>query len=105
LVDRLAILVAFRRFLGMGAADSHSLRSDAYVRMRILFVDLLVYLFGVFGGMCDVNLCNVFLLLFMALWVYISATLFRRATMTLWHAFMFLESSGLVFFSFLFFAW
>jgi hypothetical protein len=34
LVDRLAILVAARRFRGMGAADSRSLRSDSYVRMQ-----------------------------------------------------------------------
>jgi hypothetical protein len=34
LADRLAILVALRRFLGMGAADSRSLRSDNYVRMQ-----------------------------------------------------------------------
>lgn len=34
LVDRLAILVAVRRFPGMGAADSRSLRSDSYVRMQ-----------------------------------------------------------------------
>jgi hypothetical protein len=34
LVDGLAILVAVRRFLGMGAADSRSLRSDSYVRMQ-----------------------------------------------------------------------
>jgi hypothetical protein len=34
LVDRLAILVALRRFLGMGAVDSRSLRSDSYVRMQ-----------------------------------------------------------------------
>jgi hypothetical protein len=40
--------------------------------------------------MCDVNSCNVFLLLFIALWVLISATLFRRAVLVLWHAFMFL---------------
>jgi hypothetical protein len=33
-VASLAILVAVRRFLGMGAADSRSLRSDSYVRMR-----------------------------------------------------------------------
>jgi hypothetical protein len=32
-VDRLAILVAVRRFPGMGAADSRSLRSESYVRM------------------------------------------------------------------------
>jgi hypothetical protein len=34
LVDRLDILVAVRRFLGMGAPNSRSLRSDSYVRMR-----------------------------------------------------------------------
>jgi hypothetical protein len=53
--------------------------------------------------MCDVNACNVFLLLFMPLWVPISVVLFRRAVMTLWHVFLFL---GLMFFSsFLLFAW
>jgi hypothetical protein len=34
LVDRLAILVVVRRFPGMGADDSRSLRSDSYVRMQ-----------------------------------------------------------------------
>jgi hypothetical protein len=34
LVDRLAILVVVRRFLGMGALDSRSLPSDNYVRMQ-----------------------------------------------------------------------
>jgi hypothetical protein len=34
LVDRLAILVGVRRFIGMGAADSRSLRSDGCVRMQ-----------------------------------------------------------------------
>jgi hypothetical protein len=34
MVDRLAILVAVRRFPGMGAAGSRSLRSDIYVRMQ-----------------------------------------------------------------------
>jgi hypothetical protein len=58
-----------------------------------------MFLFGGFWGMCDVNSCNVFLLLFMALWVLISATLFRRAVPTLWHAFLFL---GLRFFPTLF---
>ena len=33
-VDRLAILVVVRRFHGMGAGDSRSLRSDSYVRMQ-----------------------------------------------------------------------
>jgi hypothetical protein len=34
LVDHLTILVAARRFLGMGDADSRSLRCDSYVRME-----------------------------------------------------------------------
>jgi hypothetical protein len=34
LVDRLAMLMAFRRFLGMGVADSRSLRSDSCGRMQ-----------------------------------------------------------------------
>jgi hypothetical protein len=34
LVDRLSILVAVRRFPGMGAGDSRSLRSESYVRMQ-----------------------------------------------------------------------
>jgi hypothetical protein len=33
-VDRLAILMAIRRFLGMGVADSRSLHSDTYVRLQ-----------------------------------------------------------------------
>jgi hypothetical protein len=57
---------------------------------NILFVDLLLFRFGVFLEMCDVNSCNVFMLLFMALWVLISATLLRRAVLVLWHAFLFL---------------
>jgi hypothetical protein len=62
---------------------------------NILFVDLLLFRFGVFRGMCDVNSCNAFLLLFMALWAPTSATLGRRAVLMLWHAFLFL---GLRFF-------
>jgi hypothetical protein len=34
LVDRLAILVAVRRFPGLGADDSRSLRSNIYARMQ-----------------------------------------------------------------------
>jgi hypothetical protein len=36
LVDRMAILVAVRRFPGMCDAYSRPLRSDSYVRMRHL---------------------------------------------------------------------
>jgi hypothetical protein len=56
--------------------------------------------FGVLGGMCGDNSCNVCLLLFMVLWVPISATLCRRAVLMLWHAFLFL---GLRFFPVFFF--
>jgi hypothetical protein len=65
LADRLVILVAVRRFHGMGAANSRSLRFDSYVPMS--HFALLVFLFGVFGGMCGENSCNVFLLLFTVL--------------------------------------
>jgi hypothetical protein len=69
----------------------------------ISFVDLLIFIFSVLGGMCDVNTCNVFLMLFMVLCAPIFATLCRRAVLTLWHAFLFL---GLSFFPlFFFFAW
>jgi hypothetical protein len=100
LVDRLAILVADRRFPGMGAVDYRSLRSDSYVRMQH-FVRRSTYVpFGVFGRMCDGNSRNVFLLIFMALSAPISGTLFSRAVLTLWHAFLFL---GLRFFPLFFF--
>jgi hypothetical protein len=66
----------------------------------ISFVELLMFIFGIFGGMCDVNSCNVFLLLFMVLWVPISATRCRRAVLTLWHACLF---PGLRFFPLIFF--
>jgi hypothetical protein len=50
LVYRFAILVVVRRFPGMGAAKFRSLRSDNHVRMQLLFVDILLFLFGVLGG-------------------------------------------------------
>jgi hypothetical protein len=50
LVDRLAIFVAVRRFLGMSAADSRSLRSDNYVRIHHFVRRCTYFLFGVFGG-------------------------------------------------------
>jgi hypothetical protein len=52
-VDRLAILVAVRHFLGMGASDPRSLRFDSYVRMQH-FVRRSTYVpYGVFWGMCN----------------------------------------------------
>jgi hypothetical protein len=103
LVDRLAILVDVRRFPSMGAALALVPCALAVIsECIILFADLLLFRFGVFGGMCDVNSCHVFLLLFMALLVPISATLFKRAVLMMWHAFLF---PGLIFSSFLLFAW
>jgi hypothetical protein len=102
-VDRMVILVAVRRFLGMDAADSRSLRYDNYVCMQHFVRRTTFAPFRRFWGMCDVNSCNVFLLLFMVLCVPISATLCKRVVLTLWHAFRFL---GLSFFSsFPLFAW
>jgi hypothetical protein len=40
--------------------------------------------------MCGENSCNVFLLLFMVLWVLTFPTLCKRAVLMLWHAFLFL---------------
>jgi hypothetical protein len=57
---------------------------------NISFVELLLFLFGDFWGICDVNSRNVFLPLLMVLRVPISATLCRRAVLTLLHAFLFL---------------
>jgi hypothetical protein len=68
---------------------------------NILFAGLLLFRFGVSWGIRDVNSCNVFLLLFMALWVPISTTLFRRAVLMLWHAFLFLGLRFLPLFFFL----
>jgi hypothetical protein len=59
-----------------------------------------MFLFGVFGGMRGENSCNVFMLLFMVLWVPISATLCRRAVLMLWRAFLLF---GLIMFFPLFF--
>jgi hypothetical protein len=69
----------------------------------ILLVELLKFLFGVFGGMCGENSCSVFPLLFMVLWVPVSVTL--------WHASLFLGLGpvGVLFraqvFPLLLFAW
>jgi hypothetical protein len=68
---------------------------------KISFVDLLIFPFDGFGGMCGDNSRNVFLLLFVVLWVLIFATLCMRAVLMLWHAFLFL-GLGLGIFSVLF---
>jgi hypothetical protein len=92
LVDRMAILLAIRRFHGMGGPDS---RPDTYVLMQH-FVRRATYVpFRCFLGMCGEKSCNVLMMLFMVLWVPIFATLCRRAVLMLWHAFLFV---GLRFF-------
>jgi hypothetical protein len=50
LVDRMAILVAIRRFFGIGVAYSRSLRYEVMSVYNISFVELLLSPFGVFGG-------------------------------------------------------
>jgi hypothetical protein len=100
LIDRQAILVVARRFPSMGAVDSCSLRYDNYLRMQHFVRRATSFLFGVLGGMCGDNSCNVFLLLFMVLWLPIFATLCMRALLMLWHAFMLL---GFRFFPLFFF--
>jgi hypothetical protein len=94
LVGRLAILMIIRRFLGVGATDSRSLRSYGYVCMHH-FVRPPFVPFRRFGGMCGENSCNAFVLLFIVLCVPIPVTLCMRAVLMLWHAFLFL---GLMFF-------
>jgi hypothetical protein len=100
MVDRMAILVAVRRFPSMGVADFCSLRSYRYVRIQHFVRRITFVPFRRFWGICDVNSRNVFPLLFMVLWAPISATLCMKAMLMLWHAFMFLE---LRFFPLLFF--
>jgi hypothetical protein len=107
LVDRLAIFVAVRRFHGMGAADSRSLRYDSYVRMHRFVRRFASIPSRRFSG--DVRrefMQRLFAALHGTLGSYLrdALSLFRKAVPTLcWHAFMFL---GLRFFpSFLLFAW
>jgi small-conductance mechanosensitive channel len=89
LVDRMAILVEVRRFLDMGATNSRSLRSDTYVRLQHFVRRSTCVSFRRFWGMCGDNSCNVFMLLFMVLWVHIFARLCRRVVLLLWHAILF----------------
>jgi hypothetical protein len=81
LVDRMAILVAVRRFPSLAwVLLTLVLCALTFMSVcNISFVELLLFLFGAFGGMCGESSCNVFLLLFMVLWVPISVLLCRRA--------------------------
>jgi hypothetical protein len=55
LVDRLAILVVVRRFPGMVVDSLAPCALTVMSVCCISFVEQLLFLFGVFGGMCDVN--------------------------------------------------
>jgi uncharacterized membrane protein len=68
----------------MGVDDSRSLRSNNYVRMQYFVRRTTCVPFRRFWGMCGESSCNVFQLLFMVLWVPISAML----CMMVWLAFM-----------------
>jgi hypothetical protein len=83
LAYRMAILVAVRRFNGISAADSRSLRYESYVRMQHLYRRSTSVPFRRFERMCGENSCNVFLLMFMVLWVPTFAKLCRRAVLML----------------------
>ena len=64
-VDRLAILMAVRRFPCIGASESRSLCSDAYVRMQHFVRRTTSVPFRRFlGDMCGESSCNVFMMLF-----------------------------------------
>jgi hypothetical protein len=68
LSNRLTILVAVRRFPCMAVADSRSLRSEcSYIRMQYFVRRITSLAFRRFRGMCDVNSCNVFMMLFTVL--------------------------------------
>jgi hypothetical protein len=86
----------------MGAAASLVLLVLTIMSVcNISFVELLMFLFGVFGRGCGDNSCNVFLRLVMGLSVPISAMLCKRAVLLLWHAFLFLGRRFLPLFFFL----
>jgi hypothetical protein len=55
-----------------------------------MFPPLYSYYSRFFEGIFDENSCNVFLLLFMVLWVSIFAALSKRTVAMLWHVSLFL---------------
>jgi hypothetical protein len=87
LVDRImAILVAVRRFHGMDALDSRSLRYDIYVRMQQFARRTSSIPFRRFGGCARI----IHATSSMVLWAPISVMLCKRVVRMLWHAFLFL---------------
>jgi hypothetical protein len=102
LVDRVIIQVAFRRFLGMGATDSRSLRFDNYVRMQHFGrrATYAVPFRRFLGNVRRESMQRLSAALHDTLGSSISATLCKMAVLMMWHAFLFL---GLLFFPLFFF--
>jgi hypothetical protein len=59
----------WRPFVVTLIADSRFLRSNIMSVCNISFVELFLLIFGAYWGMCGENACNVFMLLFVVLWV------------------------------------
>jgi hypothetical protein len=88
LVDRAVILVAFVASMAWVLLTLVLCVLTVMFVCNISFVELLHV--RRFWGDVREKTCIVFWLLFMVLWVPISATLCKRAVLMLWHAFMFL---------------
>jgi hypothetical protein len=104
LVDRLAILVAVRRFPGMGAADSRSLCSENYVRMQhFVRSSNYFYSFSAFFGGCAtrVHATSFCCSSYGTLGSCLRDALKEGGVIMLWHAFMFLGLRLLPIFFFL----
>jgi hypothetical protein len=101
LVDRVAIMVAVRHFRGMGDVDSRSLRSDSYVRLKHFVRRTTSIPFRRFLGGVRREFMQRLYATLLGTMVPNSATLCKRAMLTLWHAFMFLGLRFLSLFLFL----
>jgi hypothetical protein len=92
LVERFAILVAVVASLAWVQRILVHCVLKGMSAYNILFVDLLLFTFEGFLGMCGENSFNVFLLLFMVFWVLIFAMLCIRVVLYIHlqrYAFMF----------------
>jgi hypothetical protein len=86
LVDRLATLVALRRFPSIEVTDSRSYRYESYARMKEFVRRSTLFLFVDFLRMCAVSSCNVFVWVVMGRWVPISVMPCMRVVQLLLHA-------------------
>jgi hypothetical protein len=89
LVERFAILVAVVASLAWVQRTLVHCVLKGMSAYNISFVDLLLFTFEGFLGMCGENSFNVFLMLFMVFWVLIFAMLCRRVVLLQRYAFMF----------------